>query len=103
MNKETVMKHGFRLIFGLLLVAAGAAGQSKSSDDKTTDKAQIVSTAEITKIDAKKKSLQVREVVESTTAPRTGQGGGRRGSGGGGGGGGRGGGGRRRGGGGVGF
>lgn len=87
------MKHTLFLICGLFLTTAYANEQSKT---------QVVGNAEITKIDAKKKSLQVREVATSTTAPRRGQGGG----GGAGGGGGRTGGGRRGGGrrgGGVGF
>jgi hypothetical protein len=96
-EKEAEMKHYVPLILGILVVAASAAGQSKSSDEKSTDKAQIVSTAEITKVDAKKMSLEVRQVAEAASSP-TRQGGGRRG---GGGGGRRGGG--RRGGGGIGF
>src|SRR5436309_8522981 len=79
-----------------LLLVLSAAAQSKSSQGN----AQIVSTAEIVKIDAKKKSLQVKELVGPNTAPGRDQGTGRR-SGGAGGGGGRPGGGRRRGG--IGF
>src|ERR1051326_2725364 len=41
------------------------ADQSKKADKPATNKAQIVGTAEITKIDEKKKILQVRSVVES--------------------------------------
>ncbi len=80
----------------LLLLVLSAAAQSKSGQGN----AQIVSTAEIVKIDAKKKSLQVKELVGPNPAP--GQSTERR-SGGAGGGGGRpgGGGGRRRGG--IGF
>src|SRR5438105_14762928 len=64
---------------GFLLVAVPAGAQSKTDQDKTTDHAQVVSTAEIVKIDAKKKSLQVREVVQATATgqpTRGGQGGG---------------------------
>ena len=88
------MKQTLAVIFGFLFVALPAVAQSKSSQ------AQIVSTGEITKIDAKKRTLQVRELVEATATPRGGGrgggGGGRRGDGGGGGGG-------RGGGGGIGF
>jgi len=82
----------------VLLLVLSAAAQSKSGQGN----AQIVSTAEIVKIDAKKKSLQVKELVGPNPAPGRDQGTGRR-SGGAGGGGGRpgGGGGRRRGG--IGF
>jgi hypothetical protein len=79
------------IICGLLFIALPCTAQSKNdqdkSQDKSTDKAQIVGTAEITKIDAKKKTLQVRNIVEGnndTTPNRTGAG--RRGGGGGGGG-----------------
>ncbi len=96
------MKHSLSLFCGLLLAVTAAAAQSKTEQDKK-DQAQLVSTAEILKIDAKKKSLQVRQVAEATTAPRGGQGGRRGAGGGGGGGGGRRPGGGRRGGGGIGF
>jgi hypothetical protein len=71
------MRPALAIICGLLLAIPGVA-QSKSDQDKTptdeskktdkapTNKAQIVGTAEITKIDAKKKTLQVRNVVESS-------------------------------------
>src|SRR6516225_1751662 len=81
------------IICGLLLVALPCTAQSKNdqdkSQDKSTDKAQIVGTAEITKVDAKKKTLQVRNTVEGTndTASPNRTGAGRRGGGGGGGGG----------------
>jgi len=56
-------------------------GQSKADEG---NKPQIVSAAEIIKVDAKKKTLQVREVATaSTTRPRQGGGNGGRGSGGG--------------------
>ena len=85
------MKPSLALILGFTLVALPASAQSKS------DQAQIVSTAEIMKIDAKKKSLQVRDLVEASATGRRGGGGrgasgrgaGRGGGGGGGGGGGR--------------
>src|SRR5262245_50377302 len=86
-----------------LLFVLPATSQSKSEQDNTTDRAQVVSTAEITKVDAKKQTVKVKEVVQPTsTGRRTGSGGGgggRRGGGGGAGGAGR----RRGGGGGGGF
>src|SRR5262249_51519906 len=65
------MKPELGLLCGVLLVALPAAAQSKPDQDTKKDNAQIVKTAEILKIDAKKKSLQVREIVESnsTSAP----------------------------------
>ena len=80
---------------------------SQSSTDKADPR--VISAAEILKVDAKKKTLQVRQLLDANTSSpagdgtrRGGGGGGRRGGGGGGGGGGYpgGGGGRRRGGGG---
>src|SRR5213592_740271 len=79
------MRQAVAIIFGFLLIAMPAVAQSKNDQDKkpdkgTTSKAQIVGTAEITKIDAKKKVIQVRNVVESSnsssrsddsTGPRT--------------------------------
>jgi hypothetical protein len=85
------MKVGLALICGILFVVFPALGQSKDAQDKSADRVQIVSTAEITKIDAKKKMLQVRELVAATdTGQRTERrsggggypGGGRRGGGG---------------------
>ena len=104
------MKLSLALTFGFLISALTAFGQSqdaqdKSQDktqDKTADRVQIVSTAEIIKIDAKKKSLQVRELAQASDndrrAGRRGGGSGYPGGGGGypGGGGGYPGGGRRR-------
>lgn len=95
------MKHTLFLICGFLVASASLPGQSKADQDKPASQAQIVSAAEIIKVDAKKKTLQVREVAAaSTTRPsqRGGNGGAGRG-----GGGGRGGGRRGGGGGGVGF
>src|ERR1051325_11054054 len=79
------MKQALAIIFGFLLFAIPGVAQSKNDQDKkpdktTTSKAQIVGTAEITKIDAKKKVIEVRNVVESSnsssanddsTGPRT--------------------------------
>ena len=75
------MKVSSALICGFLFTAFPAFGQSKDAQEKTTTTtghAQIVSTAEIVKIDAKKKSLQVRELAQPTnnTGRRNGQGGG---------------------------
>src|SRR5258705_12174110 len=77
------MKLSVVVLCGFLLSAILADAQSK------TDAAQVLSTAEITKIDAKKKSLQVREVVEPPAQQGRGGGGRRVPGGGGGGGGGR--------------
>jgi hypothetical protein len=104
------MNHRFTAICAFLLIAAAAwarpqnATQDKSNDKSQTDKAQIVSTAEILKVDAKKQTLQVKNLANpSTTNPNSNgsPGAGRRPGGGGGGGGGGvgfpgGGGGRRR-------
>ncbi len=98
------MKYSLLLVCGLL-IGVSAAAQSKTDQNKTSDNAQLVAAADILKIDAKKKILEVRQVVDSTPPPRTRQEGNRRNGGGGNGGGqypggGGGGGGRRRGGGG---
>ena len=76
------MKVTSALICGFLFTAFPAFGQSKDSQEKTTTDtghAQIVSTAEIIKIDDKKKSLQVRELAQPTnnSGRQNGQGGGR--------------------------
>src|SRR5262245_22945365 len=77
------MRPALAIIFGLLLIAIPGVAQSTTDQDKTatdqnkktdkapTNKAQIVGTAEITKIDAKKKTLQVRQVVESNNSATT--------------------------------
>jgi hypothetical protein len=65
------MKPALTVICGLLFFALPSIAQSKSDQDKNSDKAQIVGTAEITKIDAKKKTLQVRNVAESTNTSPT--------------------------------
>jgi hypothetical protein len=99
-HEVNLMNRRFAFICVWLCVASPLLAQTKSNQDDSKDNAQIVSTAEITKVDAKKKVLQVRQVREAVTVPR----GNRSGGGGGGGGGvprtGRGGGGRRPGGGG---
>jgi hypothetical protein len=78
-------------------MAATVAAQSKNDEDKDktkdTDRAQLVTTGEITKLDAKKKILQVKELVQPATNARRGNDGERRRTGGTGG---TGGGGRRR-------
>lgn len=98
------MKRCFIAICAFLLIAIPASARSQSTQDKANqdkasadktipDKAQIVGTAEITKIDAKKQMLQVKNVEpanNATAAPRSaggypGGGGGRRTGGGGGG------------------
>lgn len=84
------MRHTIAFVCGILLVTLPVAAK-----DQDTSKAQVVSTAEIVKIDTKKKSLQVQDLAE-VTAPSENRGTRRQGGGGGGGGG------RRRGGGGAG-
>src|SRR5881409_671428 len=65
------MKQTLALISLSLCTAVFVAAQSKSGQDKSTSKAQIVGTAEIVKIDAKKKTIQVRNVAEGNpTTPR---------------------------------
>src|SRR5437773_8360025 len=65
------MKQTLALISLSLFTALSVTAQSKSGQDKSTSKAQIVGTAEIVKIDAKKKTLQVRNVAEGNpTTPR---------------------------------
>ena len=106
------MKRGLMAVctFFLLAIPAAARPQntSQSAQDKTSadksdkaqsDKAQIVGTAEITKIDAKKQMLTVKNIQSASTGNPNGSGAGSgRRQGGGGGGGFPGGGGRRRGG-----
>src|SRR5436190_4795734 len=87
------MNRRLALFFVSVCVAIPASAQTKSTQESETDRAQLVATAEIMKLDAKKMILQVREVRESTTnpngrgggngGPRVGNGGGRRGGGGG--------------------
>src|SRR6266568_1731969 len=65
------MKETLALISLSLFTVVSVTAQSKSGQDKSTSKAQIVGTAEVVKIDAKKKTLQVRNVAEGNpTTPR---------------------------------
>src|SRR5258708_2020930 len=72
-SRRLHMRHALAIICGLLFVTLSGVAQDKTEDkpqDKTSDKAttskaQIVGTAEITKIDAKKRTLQVRSVVDA--------------------------------------
>ena len=73
------MKPRLNVVYVLLLVAVSASAQSKT--DQSTDRAQVVSTAEITKIDAKKMTIQVRELVQPTSSGRRGGANGGRGGG----------------------
>src|SRR6266702_3773218 len=75
------MKETLALSSLSLFTVVSVTAQSKSGQDNRTSKAQIVGTAEIVKIDAKKKTLQVRNVAEGNpTTPRPERrGGGRRG------------------------
>jgi hypothetical protein len=78
------MRQALAIICGLFFIALPGVAQSKSDQDTTTadrskktdkpatSKAQIVGTAEITKIDAKKQILQVRNVVESNNSSTSG-------------------------------
>jgi hypothetical protein len=71
------MRQGLSLLFAFLFVVATAAAQSKSDQDKKdegkdTDRAQLVTTGEIIKLDAKKKTLQVKELVQPTANGRDG-------------------------------
>ena len=106
------MKRGLIAVWAFFLLAIPAVARpqntSQSAQDKTSadksdkaqsDKAQIVGTAEITKIDAKKQMLTVKNIQSASTGNPNGSGAGSgRRQGGGGGGGFPGGGGRRRGG-----
>src|SRR5215510_14044677 len=69
------MRKCFAFLFACLFIAATAAAQSNSDQDKDkgkdTDRAELVTTAEITKVDAKKKTLQVRELVQPTANDRS--------------------------------
>jgi len=60
------MKLGLALTLSFVISVFPVFGQSKDAQDKSADRVQIVSTAEIIKIDAKKKSLQVRELAQPT-------------------------------------
>lgn len=99
------MKRWFIVTCAFLLFAIPTSARSQNSQDKSnTDKAQIVGTAEITKVDAKKQMLTVKNIQSASTGNSNGGYGSNRRQGGGGGGGGYpgggypGGGGRRRGG-----
>ena len=94
------MKQTLTLICIAFFFSLPAAAQSKDDRDKNADRAQIVGAGEILKIDSKKKTLQVRDLVPASQGSRSGSSGTRRSGGGGGGGGRRGGGGGGRGGGG---
>src|SRR5215468_2863077 len=94
--EEIDMKRGLIAVCAFFLLAIPAAARpqntSQSAQDKTSadksDKAQIVGTAEITKIDTKKQMLTVRNIQSASAGnPNgTGAGSGRRPGGGGGGG-----------------
>jgi len=63
------MRQSLALTFAFLLVAATVTAQSQQNDEdkekgKDTDRAQLVTTGEITKIDAKKKTFQVKELAQ---------------------------------------
>src|SRR5215468_3098517 len=64
------MRKSFAFLFACLFIAATSAAQSNNDQDKDkgkdTDRAELVTTAEITKVDAKKKTIQVKELVQPT-------------------------------------
>jgi hypothetical protein len=64
------MRQSLAFLFALLIIAATSAAQSNGDQDKDkgkdTDRAELVTTAEITKVDAKKRTLQVKELVQPT-------------------------------------
>src|SRR5262249_12646833 len=74
------MNKRFTAICAFLLFASPAFARSQNSQEKTstsnTDKAQIVGTAEITKVDAKKQVLQVKNLEAGSNANTVGNGGG---------------------------
>jgi hypothetical protein len=69
------MRKSFAFLCACLFIVATAAAQSNSDQDKDkgkdTDRAELVTTAEITKVDAKKKTLEVRELVQPTANDRS--------------------------------
>jgi hypothetical protein len=64
------MRQSLAYLFAFLIIAATSAAQSNTDQDKDkgkdTDRAELVTTAEITKVDAKKRTLQVKELVQPT-------------------------------------
>ena len=64
------MRQSLTFLLAFLLIAAVAGAQSTGDHDKDkgkdSDRAELVTTAEITKVDAKKKTLQVKELVQPT-------------------------------------
>ena len=52
-----------------LLIGAPTLAQSKN-DDKNADRAQVVSNGEITKVDAKKKTIQIKELLPPASTGR---------------------------------
>lgn len=63
------MRRRLFFLFAFLFIAATASPQSQQKDDDKdkgtdTDRAQLVATGEITKIDAKKKTFQVKELAQ---------------------------------------
>ena len=62
------MKRWFIATGAFLLLAIPASARSQNSQDKSSsDKAQVVGTAEITKVDAKKQMLTVKNIQSATT------------------------------------
>src|SRR5262252_7653594 len=76
------MRQSLAFLFAFLLMAATVAAQSNTDQDKDkgkeTDRAELVTTAEITKVDAKKRTLQVKELVQPTANDQRNGGSGRR-------------------------
>jgi hypothetical protein len=84
-SEASAMKRVLVAISGLLCLCSPGFSQSVQSEDNKAEKSaagQVVSTAEITKIDVKKKVLQVRELPAVDARPRRNPGGTRGGGGG---------------------
>jgi hypothetical protein len=57
------------IVFPCLFLGATAA-YAQTGNSKTTDRAQLLTTGRITKIDTKKRTLKVRTVAEATNTSR---------------------------------
>jgi hypothetical protein len=75
------MKQSLALIGIFLCMSFHAQAQSKTDQDNKTSGVRVNSTAEIIKIDSKKNSFQVMEMIQPNTSPRRRQAGERRGGG----------------------
>ena len=68
------MKHKAAAILLFVYFTFTSYAQSQTSEEKKADTAQVAAVADIIKIDAKKLTLQVREVAKAATNPRRGGG-----------------------------